>query len=371
MSKKGQSLVEAMRHGSNGQDASNGLNLLLYIGRFRPATKPDFSKILVDRIHRSRNRIAGIVVSEGDSLTKTFRRMGIPVFSLPQTLDRPKSKIRAVLRDNRLERKRFHAWLSRLAELKPDLGLVFYGGWLPSALVRVPKWGFVNYHPAPLPELRGVEPDTFCVLEGRKEIWGTVHTVSEGYDEGLIIGRTAKMRLTRYTTPVVIWHGLTELGIRAVLVALDRIRTRRVGFEVQDHSRATDAGRARAHRESLIRWSTDDLDMIRRRRLTYCGQDIRIRLKADVEGRRYCVRDLEIHRGRFVGRPGDKLGCYRGKGRFCGQPIVRARDGVVVLELGTEITAKSPSPAEPLARLVPPRRQAQQTDIRTVRSSLR
>jgi len=262
------------------------------------------------------------------------------------------------------------AWLKRLSALNPDVGVVFYGNWIPPDLYNLPKRGFINYHPAPLPELRGVEPDTFAVLEGRKEMWGVVHQVSESYDEGLIVGRTAKIKLTRYMTPIVIWNTLTKYGIYAILKVLNRLYNNRITFKKQTCKPMINASRKRAKKESVIQWNSDTLEMVHRRLLAFCGQDIRIRLKADVDGKRYCIRDLETHHGRFPGNPGETIGEYRGKGRYFGQPIVRAKEGVVVLELGTIIHPESKNPCEKLIYMIPPRRRKPVTDIRIIRKSI-
>lgn len=347
-----------------------GLRVLLYVGRFRPESQTDFGAELIRRIRASRHTIAGCIFSRNDPLAVRVKRSGAPVFELLPMLDQPLSGIRADLR-NRECRKKLAAWLAGLSLLRSDIGVSFYGSWMPPELFSLPALGFINYHPSPLPDLRGVEPDTFAVLEGRRKMWGTVHKVSEAYDEGSIVGRTAGMKVTRHMTPVVVLNTLTKYGISAILRALNRFHNNSVTFEKQANRQTVDAGRKRAQRESAIKWSSDDMDMIHRRLLAFCGQDIRIRLKADVGGKRYCVRDLEIHRGRFPGKPGDIIGKYCGRGKYFGQPIVRARGGVVAMDLGRAIGPRANSPEEPLSLMVPPRRRKQVTDIRMIRRSIR
>jgi methionyl-tRNA formyltransferase len=361
-------LLYCLQAHMNGKKQS-GLRVLLYIGRFRPESQHDYGTELVERVHRSRHTIAGIVTSSNDPLAVRVRRSGIPVISLLPMLDQPLSVIRASLR-NKTCRKKLAAWLSMLSSLRSDLGVIFYGSWLPPELFGLPSRGFINYHPAPLPELRGVEPDTFAVLEGRRKMWGTVHQISNGYDEGNIVCRTRELSLTRHMTPVVVWDILTKAGIDAILQALDSMHNNTAKFESQTRKPGMDASRKRAHKESVICWSSDTSDLLHRRLLAFCGQDIRIRLKADIEGKRYCVRDLEIHRGRFSGMPGQVIGRYQGKGRYFGQPVVRTKDGIAVLELGAQVCGKSKSPQEVLARLIPPRRRKQVTDISTIRRSV-
>lgn len=356
----------AVSHSLELDRQGKGLRVLLIAGRFRPKIEPDYAEQLLSKLVRSRHSIAGVITWPGDRIIPSVRRLQIAVFKLPAFLDRPRTVIRHALANSRRTRNLFRAWLSRMSHLDADIGVVFYGGWLPPGLAGLPRLGFVNFHPAPLPELRGVEPDTFAVLEGRRKMRGAVHLVSSKYDDGPIVAFTPRMRLTRWTTPPVVWHTLTELGIPTIVRALDKIANDDLQLTHQDRRRATDADRPRAHRESLIRWKSDDTGMICRRLLTYCGQDIRIRLKADIEGRRFCIRDLEVYRGQFPGKPGQRLGTYKGPGRYCGMPVVRALDGIVILITGAEARRNTTRPEEPAARIIPPRRRRHETILRRI-----
>ena len=54
-------------------------------------------------------------------------------------------------------------------------------------LIKLPKKGCINFHPAPLPEFRGFIPYTFGILEGFP-YWGvTAHYIDEEFDTGDII----------------------------------------------------------------------------------------------------------------------------------------------------------------------------------------
>jgi len=54
-------------------------------------------------------------------------------------------------------------------------------------LIRLPKIGCINFHPAPLPEFRGVSPYCFGILEDFP-YWGvTCHFIDKEFDSGDII----------------------------------------------------------------------------------------------------------------------------------------------------------------------------------------
>jgi len=69
-----------------------------------------------------------------------------------------------------------------------DLGVSYcYPRKITEPLLSIPKRGFVNYHPAPLPRYRG--PTELEEAIRNKEVhWGvTVHYMDENYDTGPII----------------------------------------------------------------------------------------------------------------------------------------------------------------------------------------
>ena len=54
-------------------------------------------------------------------------------------------------------------------------------------LIKLPKIGCINFHPAPLPEFRGVSPYSFGILEDFP-YWGvTAHFINKEFDTGDII----------------------------------------------------------------------------------------------------------------------------------------------------------------------------------------
>ena len=54
-------------------------------------------------------------------------------------------------------------------------------------MIKLPKIGCINFHPAPLPEFRGVSPYSFGILEDFP-YWGvTAHFIDKDFDTGDII----------------------------------------------------------------------------------------------------------------------------------------------------------------------------------------
>ena len=68
-----------------------------------------------------------------------------------------------------------------------DLGVSYcYPKKIPNELLIIPKLGFVNYHPGPLPKYKG--PNEYDeAIKNKETHWGvTVHDMSEEYDSGKI-----------------------------------------------------------------------------------------------------------------------------------------------------------------------------------------
>jgi len=69
-----------------------------------------------------------------------------------------------------------------------DLGVSYcYPKKISNQLLEIPKIGFVNYHPGPLPEYKG--PNEYeNAIKNKETQWGvTVHHMTEEYDSGEII----------------------------------------------------------------------------------------------------------------------------------------------------------------------------------------
>ncbi|HET6992792.1 MAG TPA: formyltransferase family protein [Bacteroidia bacterium] len=87
------------------------------------------------------------------------------------------------------ERKNLEGALALwLEQHKPDVVLVKTFPWkIPSALLRIPRYGFINFHYAPLPEFRGTNPLFWMVRNRVAEGGVTVHRMDENLDTGDIL----------------------------------------------------------------------------------------------------------------------------------------------------------------------------------------
>jgi len=78
----------------------------------------------------------------------------------------------------------------KIKKTSPDL--IIMCGWrqiIGKEILSIPKKGFIGFHPSLLPKGRGPAPIINSILEGFKESGVTMYYVSEGLDDGDIIGQ--------------------------------------------------------------------------------------------------------------------------------------------------------------------------------------
>lgn len=86
-------------------------------------------------------------------------------------------------------KKDFAAQLSAWLELhKPDVVLVkTFPFKIPASALSIPKYGFINFHYAPLPAYRGSNPLFWMIKEGVTTGGVAIHQMDEGFDSGPVL----------------------------------------------------------------------------------------------------------------------------------------------------------------------------------------
>jgi methionyl-tRNA formyltransferase len=357
-----------------GQTKKNGLRVIAYLGIDRPNGTTDYGEELVKKIIRSRHILSGLIIHPSDNLADVARQYRIPYIGIPKELMQPVSMIKEALKSNEIFKDYFPVWIEQIRSFGGDLGLTVWGNWIPKELFTVPPKGFINYHPAPLPYLRGMEPDTVSILEGRKEIFGTVHQVNHSFDCGDTIARTRTIPIRNNDTPLVVLERLYAEGISSILYAIDMIERGVKNPVPQNGSEGSNATLQMVREYSFIDPVSDTVEFINRKMYAFCGQDIGIRLKIEHAGKVFDVIEVEGYKGRFRGSPGDLLGRYNGKGAFRHHPIIRVKDGVIVVRLGKVINplpyASLYYPECPQQKQIKCGVRHKEADLRVVRSSI-
>jgi len=300
---------------------------------------------LLASLRRSRHAACALALRRGDRLEPWARRLGVPLLTLPPALLAPCRVMRETLSGDAWDRRpALRRWLAAFRATTPDVGLVYCGGWVPPRLAGAPRLGFVNFHPAPLPELPGYFAEYLLSAWGATRARGAFHLVSERFDRGPLLGHTPLVRLPRPALPGEINARVVRGGLKPLEALLDRLAGgRRAGPPPGRLSGREGyppgpvwAGLDAVNRETRIDWGADGHDALLRRLRAFGGvpRERCHPLHADVGGTERTVLDLDLHRGVFPGRPGDAVGRYRGGGPFAGAALVRTREGVAVVAAG-------------------------------------
>jgi methionyl-tRNA formyltransferase len=99
-----------------------------------------------------------------------------------------------------------------LASFNPDLIIVAsYGQIIPKVMLDSPKYKCLNIHGSILPELRGAVPVQMAILKGFEKTGVTLQVMSQGMDEGDIVG-ISEMNISKTHTSETLMDDLSILG---------------------------------------------------------------------------------------------------------------------------------------------------------------
>lgn len=273
----------------------------------------------------------GLYVRPGDRLNRQ-RFKGCRVYHIPSILRQPQKKILKSFADPE-EMSRWQEWLERFRNEQYSLGVVYFGSWLPPELFNSPRLGFINFHPGPLPALRGFEAETWAILSDMQSFYGTVHRVSEQYDAGEIIWRTPPVSIRKRETPASLLNRTCYAGIRHIKSLVKMLHRGEVLPVSQDLMNGVHASINLARTRARINWTEDSLAGIDRKNRAFNGQYIPVPLTLDFNGEQRIIRNVLTLKGRFGGGLGEHLGEYPKRGSFHRMPMFQALDGQVVVDL--------------------------------------
>jgi len=357
----------------NNKNKNTSIKVIIYLGETRPFDNEDYGLKLIIELEKKGYNVAALLLKKSDPINQMPAETPVNKIKkiiLPDVLTLSKPEMKEMLKREEVSQE-INAWMEGVKKMDIDLGIVFFGFWLPPEMYNVTKMGLINFHPGPLPYLKGIEPDTFIILEGWKKVWGAVHKVVSNFDEGDIIAKTKILNVSKYSTPVDVLLKLTNLGIAAISEAIKNIMDNKPTYKVKNGTVAT---LARAKKESYIQWDKDDIKMIDRRIRAFSGQDIKIRLKAIINNKLYYIYNLEIYKtnNKFIRsfNAGTFLGLYLKEGSYYLKPIVKAIDGVVVL-LAREDNGV-PESEIPFTKenIIAPKKRKHETNFKMIKKSI-
>ncbi len=182
-------------------------------------------------------------------------------------------------------------------QLGMDVGVVVaFGRFIPSRLLHVPRYGFVNLHPSLLPRHRGPAPIQWAMYSGDRETGVTTMLLDEGMDTGPILLQRATPIDPREHAPQLETR-LAQLGAELLLETLDGLAQRRIKPRPQDSSQATVTPKLE-RKMGRVDWNLPAEELERRCR----AFDPWPGLFCNFRGGRLKIHDLEVGEP----RPGDE-----------------------------------------------------------------
>lgn len=106
---------------------------------------------------------------------------------------------------------------AQITNYKPELGVVAaYGKIIPSEVLMIPKYGFLNVHPSLLPKYRGPTPIQSAILNGETVTGVTIHLTTQNLDAGPILAQK-RLEIRDEETYKELYVRLAQLGAEVLL----------------------------------------------------------------------------------------------------------------------------------------------------------
>ena len=156
------------------------------------------------------------------------------------------------------ERIRDEGFLSALAALSPDLGIVAaYGKILPARLLAIPRLGLINVHASLLPRWRGASPIHRAVMAGDRETGVCIMRVVEALDAGGVFAE-ARRPIGPDETSTEVERDLAERGATLILRVIDALAGGTARETPQDERLVTYAPRL-TREDGAVAWEASAL----------------------------------------------------------------------------------------------------------------
>jgi methionyl-tRNA formyltransferase len=296
----------------------------------------DMALEVVQSILQSPHQLAVVFVKPNDPALSyaCLQQRQIPTFTLPNSLCGTYLEIK-----QNTAQTQFIEEFQQLKTIPFDLGISFYADWLPPMLINLPRFGFINLHPAPLPMLTGYEAERFHVLTDHRKSWGTIHYLAEKFDVGNILARGNMTELPEDMTPMTVYEQLIAHSIPALLQVINNFaqnRTTIIG-EPQNEMLRTYATHQDAIRESVIRWEADSNRKLDCRFRAYCTANDGISLHAIINQQLCEITNMiilpEQTPNSKISSPGQIIGNYPKPKPFQNAIAVKTLEGVALVEI--------------------------------------
>jgi methionyl-tRNA formyltransferase len=137
--------------------------------------------------------------------------------------------------------------------------VVAYGKMIPSNIISIPRFGFINVHASLLPKFRGASPINRALMTGCKTTGVSIMQIDEGMDSGPVFLQS-QVTISDTDDAVSLSERLSLLGAEKLLETLLLLEQGRIVPTPQDHARATYSPML-AKEEGEIDWSQDPVSI--------------------------------------------------------------------------------------------------------------
>ena len=150
---------------------------------------------------------------------------------------------------------RDEAFVNRLKELRPDLGVVVAFRMLPEVVWQLPKYGTINLHGSLLPRYRGAAPIHWAVINGDKETGVTTFRLKHELDTGDVLMQASTPIAPEDTTGTV-HDRLMFIGADLLVKTIDLFAEGEPATKAQEHFEETASHAPKLTKENIeIDWS--------------------------------------------------------------------------------------------------------------------
>lgn len=190
---------------------------------------PALSATLLGALIEQHYNIVGVVTKKDSPVSRKKEDTASPVKKLAVKHDLP------ILQPEKID----ETTIEQLRAWKPDLIVVAaYGKILPQAVLDIPGFGCLNFHPSLLPQWRGAAPIQNAILSGATETGVTIMLMDRGMDTGDILKQVAVPIAPNDTHPTLT-EKLVVAGTDLLLSTIPSWIERRITPQKQDNARAT------------------------------------------------------------------------------------------------------------------------------------
>ncbi|MDG3440660.1 methionyl-tRNA formyltransferase [Nitrospirillum amazonense] len=214
---------------------------------------PDFSVPVLDALVAAGHQVACVYSQPPRPAGRGHKEQLTPVHARAQALGIPVRTPRT-LRNEEAQ--------AEFRELNLDVAVVVaYGLILPQAVLDAPRLGCLNIHASLLPRWRGAAPIQRAILAGDAESGVTIMQMEAGLDTGPML-LEERIALTPRMTASQLHDGLSVLGARLIVTALDRLAAGDLPATVQPEEGVTYAAKL-TKEEGLLDFTKPAADLDR------------------------------------------------------------------------------------------------------------